>query len=289
MVDPEIFLDWRIAIYIGGVVVLQIICWIHFRRKKNKIAAAREAHGLPSGILLNNSVQLDEARRESLLYAIVLLFSVLLLPFILVWLGGDDGADKTSTTNENTGLAITFIVLLFWVFFNATEISKAYLGGLAFKTLAAFQVPFQVGDRASFQGVEGKVLSIGTFFTTLQTQNDDKISVPTASLWQTPIISVNGSSRSSLCVMNFYLSSRIEKDQRIGAENKIWDAIQSSTYFEPTQPPQIYLHQEPDYIRLTAKAYVASTYREPQFTSDVTRSFLNYANEEKLLPDIDKR
>ena len=204
--------------------VLQIICWSHIRRKKNKIAAAREAHGLPSGILINNSVKLDEARRESLLYAIVLLFSVLLLPFILVWLGGDNA----SATNENTGLAITFIVLLFWVFFNATEISKAYLGGLAFKTLAAFQVPFQVGDRASFQGVEGKVLSIGTFFTTLQTQNDDKISVPTASLWQTPIISVNGSSRSSLCVMNFYLSSRIEKDQRIGAENKIWDAIQLS-------------------------------------------------------------
>ncbi len=45
---------------------------------------------------------------------------------------------------------------------------------------------------------------------------------------------------------------------------------------------QIFLAQEPDTIRLTAKAYAASTYNEPLFTSDVTRAFLEFADKEAI-------
>lgn len=287
MIKPEIFLDFRIAAYIGGVVLLQLACGYYFRRRKNNIIAARAAQNLPPDVLVNNSVKLAEARQESLLYATVLLSSVLLLPLLFISFEYGEVTAQAGSTGDNTGLALTFLLLLSWVFFSATDVSKAYLGGLAFKTMTAFQVPFQVGDRASFEGIEGRVTSIGTFFTTLQTQNDDKISIPTSSLWHSPITSVNGSSRSSLCVMNFYLSSHISKSDRIKAENHIWDSIQSSAYFDPTQPIHIFLQQNPDCIQLIAKAYVASTYREPMFTSDVTTSFLDYAIEERILPVMD--
>ena len=45
---------------------------------------------------------------------------------------------------------------------------------------------------------------------------------------------------------------------------------------------QIFLVQERDAICLTAKAYVASTYNEPLFTSDVTRAFLEFADKEGI-------
>ena len=45
---------------------------------------------------------------------------------------------------------------------------------------------------------------------------------------------------------------------------------------------QIYLSQEPNAIRLTAKVYVTSTCIEPLFKSDVTRTFLDFAAESDL-------
>ena len=40
---------------------------------------------------------------------------------------------------------------------------------------------------------------------------------------------------------------------------------------------QIYLSQSESSIVLTAKAYVALTYHEPLFVSDITRAFLLFA------------
>ena len=45
---------------------------------------------------------------------------------------------------------------------------------------------------------------------------------------------------------------------------------------------QIYLSQTPEAICLTAKAYVASTYNEPLFVSDVTRAFLDFVSQEQI-------
>ena len=82
--------------------------------------------------------------------------------------------------------------------------------------------------------------------------------------------------------MNFYLAPFVTVDQRQVAEDAIWDAIQASVYFDPTKPMQIYLSQNQDAIQLTAKAYVASTYNEPLFSSDVTRAFLEFAAKRKI-------
>ena len=96
------------------------------------------------------------------------------------------------------------------------------------------------------------------------------------------VSSANAGNRSSLCVMNFYLPSSVNAQQRQTAEDAVWNAIQASVYYEPCKPMQIYLKQTPDAIQITAKAYVASTYNEPLFTSDVTRAFLDVVSQENL-------
>lgn len=84
--------------------------------------------------------------------------------------------------------------------------AKGFLGGLAFKTLAAFKTPFQSGDRVTIKGSSGKVVGFDTFFVSLQTVNDDLVSIPTHTLWGEDLISANAGERSSLVVILFYLA-----------------------------------------------------------------------------------
>lgn len=248
--------------------------WLRWRR--HHIASRRRAQGLPDAILINNSERLSERRRHALVQSGLLLGSILLLPFILVWLAPQ--LEGGAADLERSGVIIVFLALLVWLALEGTDVAKAFLGGLAFKTLAAFKNPFQLGDRVTLKGIGGKVVGFNTFFVTLATPNDDLVNIPTASLWNEVLNSANAGERGSLCVMNFYLAPFISAEQRQAAEDRLWDAIQASVYFDPTKPFQIYLSQTPTFIQVTAKAYVASTYDDPLFTSDVTRTFLDFAS-----------
>ena len=264
--------DPKILIYLGIVIGSQMIYGLGAYLIQSKIRRKRKNAGLPEGILINHAEKLASRRIDALVQSGLLLASILITPFVLVGI----------TKSAQSGLAIAFLVLLGWILFNGTDVIKAFLGGLAFKTIAAFKQPFQIGDRVTLKGIGGKVISFDTFFVMLQTLNDDLISIPTHTLWSEDLSSANAGDRSSLCVMNFYLASFVDAEQRQKAEDAIWDAIQASVYYEPSKPMQIYLTQTPEAIQLTAKAYVASTYNEPLFTSDVTRAFLDFVSQEKI-------
>jgi hypothetical protein len=85
-----------------------------------------------------------------------------------------------------------------------------------------------------------------------------------------------------MSVLRFYLAPHATPAQLDDSENTIWDAIQASPYLEPSRPMQIYYTQEKDAVILTAKAYVASTYDEPSFRSDVTRAFLRTVDAKRI-------
>ncbi|NEP15997.1 MAG: mechanosensitive ion channel [Leptolyngbya sp. SIO4C1] len=276
----DVFLNGYVLAYLLIVVGGQIgyAAWRQYKRRR--IARRRRLQGLPSDILLDHAERLADRRAESLTESAVLLLTVVVTPFALI--ANANGCEGNATAEQN-GLAIVFVTLLFWVLVSATDVTKAFLGGLAFKTLAAFKPPFQVGDRVTLKGVSGKVIRFDTFFIVLQTSDDRRVSLPTHTLWTEVLTSANAGARASLCVMQFYLPPSVTPQQRQAAEDVIWNAIQASVYFEPSRPMQIYLKQTPEAIQLTAKAYVASTYNEPLFTSDVTRAFLDFATEEKAV------
>ncbi len=276
------FLNPYVIVYLAIVVGGQLGYGLWRRQKQKAVAARRRRQGLPDNMIVNTAETLTEYKRGALLDSTILMLTVIIVPFILIAIA--PGAEPTAgqegaASPEQNGIAIVFVALLLWIFLNGTDVAKAFLGGLAFRTVLAFKkpTPFQLGDRVTLKGIGGKVIGFDSFFVTLQTPNDDQISIPTRSLWGDVLNSANAGERSSLCVMNFYLAPFVTAAQRQVAEDTIWEAIQASPYYTPSKPMQIYFAQNPDAIQLTAKAYVASTYREPLFTSDVTRAFLDVA------------
>lgn len=275
--DPETLLNPYVAIYLAVVVLLPLIPpWIAGQRRK-AVEERRAAQGLPSPPLVSAAARLAEIKRDATLQAFLLIATIVVTPFVLALVAE---VQTTDASEEKQGLAITFAGLILWLLLQGTDVARGFLGGLAFKTLAAYKSPIQVGDRVTLKGIGGTVTDLGVFYVTLVTPDDDQVSIPTSSLWSDVLISANAGDRASLSVMRFYLSPRTPADKRDAAENAIWDSIQASPYLDSSRPMQIFYAQEPGHICLTAKAYVASTYHDPIFSSEVTRAFLEFAAQE---------
>ena len=195
---------------------------------------------------MDHSQRLSELRSEALWPAIVLILTIIFAPFALFCLA-------QGNSDAQNGLALTFAAVVLWMLWNGTDLGKAFLGGLFFKTLIAFKYPIQVGDRVTLRGYSGKITEISLFYIVLQTSDDDQISIPTGSLWSEVLVSANAGERASLCVMDFRLAPFSTTEQRQAAEDTIWDAIQASTYSDVAHPMQIHLSQDEDAIRLTGQ------------------------------------
>jgi small-conductance mechanosensitive channel len=260
-----------IAIIIGVQLAYCLYCYLRggsIRRRRHEV-------GLPDDVMMGHADSLSTRRAQALFASGLLLLTLFTVPVLIIALA--EYFCWPVNSKDKNGLLGVFLALLAWLAFTGTDVAKSTLGGLAFRTLAAFKHPFQVGDRVTIKGVSGKVVGFDSFFVQLDTVNDDRISIPTNTLWTEVLNSANAGDRSSLCVMQFYLSPQVSQIKRQEAEDAIWDAIQSSVFYEPAKPMQIYLSQNAYSIQLTAKAYVASTYNEALFTSDVTQAFLDYS------------
>jgi|GEM_PF-1810733 len=271
----EMFVNRYVIVYLLAVVGIQVVYSIVRNNQRRNISSRRRARGLSDDVMLGHAERLDERRRDALLQSALLLGSVLLLPPLLITLAQTSGNNACLAQD---GLAVVFVALFVWLLFTATDVAKAFLGGLAFKTLVAFKSPFQVGDRVSLRGIGGKVVRFDTFFVTLQTPDDGQISIPSGTLWNEVLSSTNAGNRASLCVIRFYVAPFATTAQRQAMEDAIWESMQSSVYYDPHKPMQIFVQQNPDAIQFTAKAYIALTYDEPLFVSDVSRAVLDAAS-----------
>lgn len=272
----EALLNPFVIAYLAIIILGQIALMMRRKKRRATIAERRKAAGLPEPLFVGAHQKLGEIRTEAITDAVVLLLTVVVTPFIL-WL-----IALGWVPDAQAGLGAVFAGLLVWFLVSGTDVLKGFLGGLAFRTLVAVRQPFQVGDRVTLMGYSGKVTRIGPFHVTLNTSEDDLVTLPSAALWSEPLVSANAGERGSLSVMRFYLAPFASAEQRQGAEDCIWDAIQASSYYDFTKPMQIFLEQTDSAIQLTAKAYVARTYDEPLFKSDITRAFLQYADKVKL-------
>ena len=270
--NPESLLHPVVGAYLAIVVLSQLLLGVWLRLRDRAIETRRRAQGLGDEVLLQAQTRLDTLRRRAIIESTLFMSTVFGAPFLLLILWGHDAAVRKV-------LALQFASLFIWILVTGSDIGKAFLGGLGFRTLAAFNRPFQVGDRVTLGSHMGKVESIGVFRVSLVTPDDDLVSIPTVGLWGETLVSANSGNRSSLCVMNFYLAPFAGSKQLDDAENAVWDAVQASSYFAFTRPLQIFIDQREEAIVLTAKAYVANTYDEPLFKSDVARLFLKKAAE----------
>jgi small-conductance mechanosensitive channel len=261
---------WAVVIYLGLIVLALVAPPIWRGIARHDLNRRREDIGLDSQPIIGPGRRLAAEKKASALDAVIFVAVLVIAPYFLAKLY----ETNVEEDDPGQGLLFTFIGLLLWVLISGTGVASAFLGGLAFRTLCGFAPPFQVGDRVTLGDYAGRVESIGLFYVRLVTADDDLISVPTAGLLTQPLISANAGDRASLCVMQFYLPASVDAKQLGDAEDTIWDAVQASTYFDPEKPLQIYIKQLESSIEFTAKAYVANTYQEPNFKTEVTKRVL---------------
>lgn len=272
MPSVQELLAWPVAIYLVSVVLGQVLLGAYRRHAEAATMQRRQRAGLDDKILVDHAVTLAAIRRWSSVDAIVLVLTVVIVPIVLAAFLPDSRA----------ALGATFLALFLWVLISATDLAKSFLGGVAFRAYVGLRRPFQIGDRVTLMGYAGKVVGIDAFFVRLVTADDDLVHIPTAALWTAPLVSANAGDRASLVVMTFHLAPFVSAWQRKEVEDAIWNSIQRSVYWDFDRPIQILLEQQADEIRLTAKAYVALTYNEPLFRSDVYQGFLDYVDAEKV-------
>ncbi len=152
--------------------------------------------------------------------------------------------------------------------------------GFALKDLAASFIagltvmidrPFQVGDRVTFEGNYGDIITIGLRSVRMRTLTDDIITIPNNKFLSEVTMSGNYGALDMQCVIPFYIGM----DQDINlARDLIQEAASSSRYIHLPKPVVVLVSQEiaDNYlaIKLTCKAYVVDTVYEKLFETDIT-------------------
>ena len=152
--------------------------------------------------------------------------------------------------------------------------------GFALKDLAASFIagmtvmvdrPFQVGDRVTFDGHYGDIITIGLRSVRMRTLTDDIITIPNNKFLSEVVISGNYGELDMQVVIPFYVS--INEDIPL-ARDLIQEAASSSRYVHLPKPVTVLVKQTitDNYlaIQLTCKAYVVDTVYEKLFETDIT-------------------
>ncbi|GAD79553.1 mechanosensitive ion channel family protein [Vibrio ezurae] len=182
---------------------------------------------------------------------------------------------------------ITAGIVVFMISFRINDHILALIGGtlavsvgFALKDLAASFIagltvmidrPFQVGDRVTFEGNYGDIITIGLRSVRMRTLTDDIITIPNNKFLNEVTVSGNYGALDMQVVIPFYVGM----DQDIDlARNLIQEAASSSRYIHLPKPVVVLVKQTitDNYlaIQLTCKAYVVDTGYEKLFETDIT-------------------
>lgn len=152
--------------------------------------------------------------------------------------------------------------------------------GFALKDLAASVIagitllidkPFQVGDRVTFGGFYGEIISIGLRSVRLVTLDDNLITIPNNKFLNDIVCSGNAGELNMLIQQDFYIG--IDQDlptaKRIASE-----ALMACPYAYLNKPWAVLVnevvHEQHFALRLRTKVYVMDVRNEKRLESDVT-------------------
>lgn len=152
--------------------------------------------------------------------------------------------------------------------------------GFALKDLAASFIagltvmidrPFQVGDRVTFEGNYGDIITIGLRSVRIRTLSDDIITIPNNKFLNEVTVSGNYGALDMQVVIPFYVGM---DEDIVMARDLIQEAASSSRYIHLPKPVTVLVKQTitDNYlaIQLTCKAYVVDTAYEKLFETDIT-------------------
>lgn len=157
--------------------------------------------------------------------------------------------------------------------------SIAVAVGIALKDVVAsviaglvllFDRPFIVGDRVSFDGSYGEIISIGLRSVRLQTLDDNIITIPNARFMNEMVASGNAGALEMMVVCDFHLDLRANIHE---AKEIIHEVIVTSRYAYLKKPVTFAITEvelaDRLAIQIKAKAYVLDIHYEKAFQSDI--------------------
>lgn len=145
--------------------------------------------------------------------------------------------------------------------------------------------PFQVGDRVSFGGYYGEIVSIGLRSVRMVTLDDNLVTIPNNKFLTDAVSSGNAGALDMLIQMDFFIGA----DQDVArARQIVGDALTSSRYAYLKKPWTVLVNQviEGNYfaVRLRAKVYVLDVHYEKALETDVTERVMDGFRNAGILP-----
>lgn len=236
----KLFEVWRIALLLGGIVILVFITGLLNR------FAARVSERFPSHRLL--FLQIVTTLNFCIYIfggAILLYISLSPAKELLIALGG--------------GAAIAIGLSL-----------KDLIASLVAGLTLLFDRPFMVGDRVQFGNVYGEIKSIGLRSVKLVTLDDSLVTIPNARFINDVVSSGNAGALDMMIVIPFHVAvdADIETAQRL-----IYETVVTSRFVYLAKPVKVVASEVViGYnlaLQLTAKAYVLDVQYEKDFQTDV--------------------
>lgn len=232
----------------------------------------------------------------ALLILVIAWFLVQLLHKIGEQLGNRMVDRRLATNQIITVLRFTFYIGAFAaavpVVFSLTKEMMLALGGtiavtvgFALKDLTASIIagitllvdkPFQVGDRVSFDGYYGEIVSIGLRSVRLATLDDNLVTIPNNKFLNDSVSSGNAGQLHMLIQQDFYIGvdQDLETAKRIAQE-----ALTSCPYAYLERPWSVLVnevvHEQYFALRLRTKVYVMDVRNEKLLESDVTERIVS--------------
>lgn len=247
----KLFEVWRIALLLGGIVILVFITGLLNR------FTARVSERFPSHRLLFLQI-ITTINFCIYIFGGALLIYISLSPAkeLLIALGG--------------GAAVAIGLSL-----------KDLIASLVAGLTLLFDRPFLVGDRVQFGDVYGEIKSIGLRSVKLVTLDDSLVTIPNARFISDVVSSGNAGALDMMIVIPFHVAvdADIETAQRL-----IYETVVTSRFVYLAKPVKVVASEVViGYnlaLQLTAKAYVLDVQYEKDFQTDVVNrvssSFLAY-------------
>jgi small-conductance mechanosensitive channel len=148
--------------------------------------------------------------------------------------------------------------------------TRDLLASLVAGILIIFDRPFQLGDRVTFGGEYGDVISIGLRSVKLRTLDDCTVTIPNNLFLSEVTSSANSGQLEMQTVIDFYIG--LEQDIN-KARDLVREAAATSRYIHLPNPISVLASQEPldgcIAMKMRLKAYVLDTKYEKEFQTDI--------------------
>lgn len=144
---------------------------------------------------------------------------------------------------------------------------KDYASSLTAGMVAAYEIPYRLGDWVEIDGHYGEVRSIGMRAIEIVTPDDTKVVIPHLKIWGSPVANSNDGTQYLLCVADFYLHPRHDP---AAVRKALYDVALTSPYVQLKRPISVVARERPWGSHYRLKAYPVDPRDQFQFITDLS-------------------